>query len=230
MRDLLTVAKIIFVVACVGLVLSVERTLNTLPTMLDAAIEREAELTRQMAQVEISMTRQALMRQLSITSGQVVGEVKAARIDARNEIRATRSETLARVDTILKVTGDGAQRTENLVARAIETTRTDLLSRIDKAASRLDPYTDCDANGLCWQGLVTDNLTSLRYAAREAGKAAPALSKSAQQIADSAAETSMYTAETAKNFATATKPLPWWVRYVPLLGSAASVAMPFLLH
>lgn len=102
------------------------------------------------------------------------------------------------------------------------------------AAARLDYWTDCERNGLCWQGAVTDTLLAARRAALAVDRGVPQMVAAAEASAAGVQRTAEASAATAANLAQLTKPGPRWLRYLGLgLGvaaPAAQVSLPFALR
>jgi hypothetical protein len=101
-------------------------------------------------------------------------------------------------------------------------------------AARLDYWTNCDANGLCWQGAITDTLLAARRAALTVDRVAPRMAEAAEATSASVAATAQASAETAKNIALITKPAPRWARWagitLGIAAPAAQVALPFAVR
>lgn len=189
---------------------------------------KEAAETREMLRGEITETRGSVVAELATTAKMLDRQATATRRETLAEVRALRTDAVQRIDGALAVVDD---RTKgwNRVAPAMES----LLERYeavpDQLATSLAPYTNCEVNSLCWQGLVTDNLFAARVTSRAIGTSVPSAMKSIERASVSAADASLATAGVARNLEKATKPLPWWVRFVPIAGSASQVAVPFVL-
>lgn len=102
------------------------------------------------------------------------------------------------------------------------------------AAARLDYWTDCDANGLCWQGAATDTLLAVRRAALSVDQAMPRIVAAAEGSAAGVQATAQASAQTAENLARITQPGPRWLRYLGfglgLAAPAAQTALPFAVR
>jgi hypothetical protein len=155
-----------------------------------------------------------------------------ARSDARLSDAIERSDVLlsdatSRVDARL---ADATARLDARVGEAID--RAD--RRVAEAASRLDYWTDCEQNGLCWQGMVTDVLTASRRAALTIDRAVPEMVAASQATARSMDATAAASAATARNLAEITRPGPRWLRYLGMglsvAAPASQVAVPFVLR
>lgn len=102
------------------------------------------------------------------------------------------------------------------------------------AAARLDYWTDCQQNGLCWQGAATDVLLAVRRAALSVDQAMPRIVAAAEGSAAGMQATAQASAATAENLARLTQPGPRWLRYLGLglsvAAPASQVALPFVLR
>jgi hypothetical protein len=137
------------------------------------------------------------------------------------------SDATARMDARL---ADATTLLDARVGEAID--RAD--RRVADAASRLDFWTNCEQNGLCWQGMVTDVLTASRRAALTIDRAVPEMVAASQATARSMDATAAASAETARNLAEITRPGPRWLRYLGMglsvAAPASQVAVPFVLR
>lgn len=182
-------------------------------------------------------------------------EVAAAREDLRQELALMRRESLERVDGAIaradQRLAEALERADRRIGEAIAEAHQVSLSAaatLDEAragiadaralgreaGARLDYWTNCDANGLCWQGAATDTLLAVRQAALEIRRAAPEMVQAAQASARGVEATAAASAATAANLAQITRPGPRWLRYVGLglsvAAPASQVALPFALR
>jgi hypothetical protein len=191
-----------------------------------AEIERRADerlgdvlamLDRRLASIE-QRADARLAGAVLATERQVSGAIERADVrlaETLVEVRALREEAQAAV-----------AEARGLIADVRRTHAT--------AAARLDYWTDCDQNGLCWQGAATDTMLAIRRAALSVDRAMPQIVASAEASAQGVKATAQASAQTAENLARITQPGPRWLRYLGLgLGvaaPAAQTALPFVLR
>lgn len=219
------------------LALSVAWTVYILPEMVAGIIADEAEATRQsaraaindalfVAQQEIAATRQETLAVVRSTTVDAKSEITALRADLRAEIGSTRTGALMRLDALTSIFCSQLTETN----RHIGTVMQAYAGIPTVVGERVDEFTDCRRNGLCWQGQISDTLFAARMAARSVATAAPEMAKTAQRIADNSDRTTASTAGMMRNFEQATKPLPWWARLTLQVAPAAGqVALPFVI-
>lgn len=172
---------------------------------------------RRLASIEERADRR-LAGAVLIAERQVAGAVERA--DGRL------AETLVEVRALRLETQSAVSEARGLIAD-VRKTHSDYVRRIDY-------YTDCENNGLCWQGAATDALLAARRAALSVDQAMPRIVAAAEGSAAGVQATAAASAATAANLAELTKPGPRWLRWVGLgLGvaaPAAQVALPFALR
>lgn len=196
-----------------------------------------------------------LVAEVAALREDALGEMAAAREDLRQELALLRQESLERVDGAVaradQRLADALERADKRIGEAIAEAHQVSLSASQtleearagiaevraagqQAASRLDYWTDCQQNGLCWQGALTDSLLSVRQAALEIRRAAPEMAEAARASARGVEATAAASAATAANLAQITRPGPRWLRYLGLglsvAAPASQVALPFVLR
>lgn len=192
----------------------VDHRVAELGWLADARLgEAIAVLDRRLASIEQRATAQ-LAGAVQAAERQVTRGLEAA--DARL------GETLEEV------------RQLRLEAQAAVSEARSLIVDARRAAARFDYWTDCEQNGLCWQGAATDVLLAVRRAALSVDRAMPRIVEAAEGSAAGVQATAQASAQTAENLARLTRPGPRWLRYVGLgLGVAApasQVALPFVVR
>lgn len=191
-----------------------------------AELERRADerlgdalelLDRRLASIEQRADRR-LAAAVQAAERQVAGAAQTA--DARL------AETLVEVRQLRMEAQAAIAETRGLIADVRQSHAT--------AAARLDYWTDCQQNGLCWQGAATDVLLAVRRAALSVDQAMPRIVAAAEGSAAGVQATAQASAQTAENLARLTQPGPRWLRYVGLgLGvaaPAAQTALPFVIR
>jgi len=183
------------------------------------------------------------------------GQISLLRRDAKEELAQTRRELreeieVSRVGLLARADAAGAaidQRTAaiegavvGVLSRATETAAeatallADVRTNQRDFVRRIDYWTDCESNGLCWQGLLTDTLMQTRQSALAIGRAVPDIVRSADGAARGIQATAEASAQTSANLARLTQPGPRWLRYVGLGASVAvpvsQVALPFAVR
>lgn len=208
---------------------SARRTTEELVSLADwhaAQIQRRADerlndaldlLDRRLASIERRADAR-LAGAVQAAERQVAGAVQVA--DARL------GEALSEVRNLREGTQAAVAEARGLIADVRQSHAT--------AAARLDHWTDCEQNGLCWQGAATDTLLAIRRAALSVDRAMPQIVASAEASAQGAQATAQASAETAANLARITQPGPRWLRYLGLglnvAAPAAQTALPFVLR
>lgn len=144
-----------------------------------------------------------------------LGSAEARLGEAIAEVRQLRLETQAAV-----------AEARGLIADVRQTHAT--------AAARLDYWTDCEQNGLCWQGAATDVLLAVRRAALSVDQAMPRIVAAAEGSAAGMQATAQASAQTAENLARITQPGPRWLRWagigLGIAAPAAQTALPFVVR
>lgn len=176
-------------------------------------------------------------------------EVAALRVDLRGEVRATRSDVLRRVDGLELLVDDHATRLEMIASSEIQQTRRELFSELRPAVGeavdlmatyravparvgeRLEPWTNCNGNGACWQAQFTAALGATRSAIGQVAQSAPRVAASVERSAVASERATAATAAAMSNIAEVTKPLPRYIR-IPLqiMGPTAPLWLPFTVR
>lgn len=164
-------------------------------------------------------------------------DARLASIDRRIADAVTRADA-----RLVDVTERADAHAANTVAEVqairadLSATITDVRSAVADAraaAHRFDYWTNCEVNGLCWQGALTDTLMATRRAALTVDQSVPRMVAAAEASAAGVRATAEASAQTAQNLATLTKPAPKWVRWLGyglgVAAPAAQVALPFAL-
>lgn len=159
----------------------------------------------------------------------VTGAVQAAERQVARGLQAADArlaETLAEVRQLRIEAQAAVSETRGLIADVRQSHAT--------AAARLDYWTDCQQNGLCWQGAATDVLLAVRRAALSVDQAMPRIVAAAEGSAAGMQATAQASAQTADNLARITQPGPRWARYLGLglsiAAPAAQTALPFVIR
>lgn len=173
-------------------------------------------LNRRLASIE-QRADIVLSRAVRSAESQVASAVRTADsrlVDALEEVRQIRAETQLAVAEARGLISD-VRRTH------------------EEAAKRLDYWTNCEQNGLCWQGVATDTMLAVRRAALSVDRAMPQIVASAQASAQGVQATAQASAQTAENLAKLTQPGPRWLRYLgvgmSIAAPASQIALPFVL-
>ena len=186
-----------------------------------ALADEQLSLLRRDAREEIAQTRRELRREIALSRAGLLGRADAA--GAAIDQRAAAIEQAA-VGLLSRAT-DTATEAAALLAEA-RTHQRDFVRRIDY-------WTDCESNGLCWQGLLTDTLMQTRQSALAVGRAVPDIVLAADGAARGIQATAEASAQTSLNLARLTQPGPRWLRWVGLGASvavpASQVAMPIVI-
>lgn len=174
------------IVLCGGLTVTVDK----LPGMIDAAIAREGEATRQAARTAIAEAEDAVKGEITETRRQAIAEIRETRALALGEAQAWRRDALIRVDRGLRLADARSASIEmRLDAQASALTRpaAELLGVYRELpaelGARLDPWTDCEGNGACWQAQATALLGASRATAGEVARTARVIQETAPAIA-----------------------------------------------
>lgn len=161
-------------------------------------------------------------------SGQAIGVMDRRLAGVSRDTRAAVADLTSVLDSRL----GAANGSVELAASSFAQTNRELtgaLADARTAARRLDYWTDCTNNGLCWQGAITDTLLSVRRAALRVDGAVPQIVSAAEGASRGVQDTAAASAMTAQNLAAITRPAPRWARYVGLgLGIAAPAAVTVL--
>ncbi|GIU74778.1 MAG: hypothetical protein KatS3mg004_1865 [Bryobacteraceae bacterium] len=185
----------------------------------------------------------------------LTAQVDILREDARAELAATRRDVLAQTEMALRLAdqrlADAIERADNRTGEALaEAHRVSVsaASLLDEAragvaearaggreaAARIDYWTDCERNGLCWQGAMTDTLLAGRRAALAIDRAMPQIVAATEASAAGVHQTAAASAQTAANLARLTQPGPRWLRYLGIglsvAAPASQVALPFVVR
>ena len=182
----------------------------------------QVSLLRRDAREELAQTRRELREEIAISRAGLLGRADAAgaAIDQRTAVIEQ-----AAVGLLTRAT-DTATAAAALLAD-VRTNQRDFVRRIDY-------WTDCESNGLCWQGLLTDTLMQTRQSALAIGRAVPDIVRAADGAARGIEATAEASAQTSANLARLTQPGPRWLRYVGLGASVAvpvsQVALPFAVR
>jgi hypothetical protein len=209
------------------------RRWRSLPEELIAVTDSRAAEAVALADEQISLLRRNAREELAQT-----------RRELREEIAISRVGLLARADAagaaIDQRTAAIEQAAVGLLSRATDTATEAAALLADVRANqrdfvrRIDYWTDCEQNGLCWQGLLTDTLMQTRQSALAIGRAVPDIVRSADGAARGIQATAEASAQTSANLARLTQPGPRWLRYVGLGASIAvpvsQVALPFAVR
>lgn len=186
-----------------------------------ALTDEQLSLLRRDAREEIARTRRELRDEIEITRAGLLGRADAAgaAIDQRTAVIEQAAVGLL----------DSWQGAANEATALLADARTNQAGFV----RRLDYWTDCQANGLCWQGLLTDTLMQTRQSALAVGRAVPDIVRAADGAARGIQATAEASAQTSANLARLTQPGPRWLRWVGLGASvavpASQVAMPIVI-
>jgi hypothetical protein len=209
------------------------RRWRSVPEELIAVADARAAEAVALADEQISMLRRDAREELAQT-----------RRELREEIQVSRVGLLARADAAGAAIDQRTAAIEGAVvgvlSRATETAAeatallADVRTNQRDFVRRIDYWTDCESNGLCWQGLLTDTLMQTRQSALAIGRAVPDIVRSADGAARGIQATAEASAQTSANLARLTQPGPRWLRYVGLGASVAvpvsQVALPFAVR
>ncbi len=152
----------------------------------------------------------------------------------RSDLRATSKEYLQVASQKADVAMDLADSRAGQAVQALNERATDVTvpladtlreyQRVPAVVGeRLDPWTNCNGNGACWQAQFTASLGSARYTMGQIARAAPTITESVKLSTLAAQQTAQSAAITAQNAAQITKPGPAWMRW---LGTGLTVAVP----
>jgi len=181
------------------LVTTTRHVVEQLPDRLDQTIAREMDKTRADLRVEV--------RHLA---GQASSQITAARELADKHL--TEIEKL--LDHRLSELQGSLEREVAKVTDPAGSLLEQSNLAMETVGKRLDFYTNCDANGFCWQGLVTDSLVSARYMMRSVGMAAPEVSKNLEAVSSNIVKLSNEAAEISEDIHTITdritRPKKWY--------------------
>lgn len=196
----------------------VQRQVSILPNMLDNAITREGQATRQ-----------AILSAVTDTRNELVTESIGLRIDLDGHVNTTQDlldRHLTRIEN------------EDLAPIATQATATlksyqDLAQTYqqipEQVANAMRPYWECKGNGNCWPAGITATLGGAKMAFGETAQAArridafmPEALQIVKRIGDNSNNTAAASARVMSNLAAATKPLPRWFRVTVGVGAAAA--------
>jgi hypothetical protein len=180
-----------------------KRTVGALPEVLDRAIEREGNATRALAARvaldaqqavvgEVRESRGAVLAQVDRLGGQVIREVAATRTAAELVSYKALDISNSRAGELL---AEMAAARRELVAVAAPPTvaLTKALDGIDRNRQqlfdRIDPWTDCEGNGACWQAQGTALLGAARVTAGRTSQTMEAVRLATPKIADNVEKT-----------------------------------------
>lgn len=193
-----------------------------LPRLSDH-IQVETTRWRTDTQNELHATRQELLTKVDDIRGDF--RYFVSRTDTRissiernlfQEVAAIRQDTFTRVDSI---------HNELIPVRDSALVLAKTYNDIPKVVGeRLDPWTDCKANGLCWQGQLSDTLFAVRTSSRAVGENAGVVASNFTTLSNNFAIASgVFTRDfpvitsnlssTAQNINTMTKP-KWYDRLI----------------
>lgn len=189
--------------AVYGEVLSARLAIELLPGQIAPVVDRHAG--------RITDTADARLASIQADVKEIVGTtVQAAQSSVDGTLQRV-DVALARIAALQEDISPGVQ---HLAAAA---------ARVDHIASRVDEVAavnlNCRGNGACWPARITGILGGTNVllgesaqAARRFDAALPVFLAGVDRIVSNSDESTAATARVMKNFATATKPLPAWVR------------------
>lgn len=160
-NDFLNAAKGVCFI-CIG-VFFIVATVNVTETA--HMVQKEVPAIREDARTEIQVTRKELLGEVAAVRSDIQAIARLA--DGRllsiqrgtiKEIQDTRKDAFQRVDAIHK---DILPVRDGIVL--LSTTYNALPAEI---GARLDPFTDCKKNALCWQYQISDTMLASRTASR----------------------------------------------------------------
>lgn len=169
---------------------------------VDGAVAREADRTRELVDRQVG----GLRTDLRDLGGQALSAVDARLASMEGKLDGQLTALNGTVQSeISKVADPGAVLLENY-------------SRLPaQFEDRFDYFLNCENNGFCWQGLVTDYLVSGRYAAKEMALALPKVTENVNTITK---ESAGVAADVHKFTTEFTKPQPWWKKIIRTAGDS----------
>jgi len=144
----------------------------------------------QIAQNEMQATRVLLKEQIDALRTETLGEVNKIHtglnssvikiVDvADNRLGAIQKDTFSQVDTLNKTVDRQLSETNKSVNTLI-TAYADIPKTV---GARFEPFTNCEANGLCWQNQASDALLAIRTSSRATSEAMGSITTTMPQIA-----------------------------------------------
>jgi len=157
------------------------RMIDEVPDVVDAALAREAELTRGELSDQSALWRRLVASESSRARAAAVAESAAWRVATETQLAGARIDLRDAIDRQGAAVLATVRPTTEAATAALDEYR--MVPRI--IGARLDPWTDCKGNGACWQAQTTALLGASRVTAGEASKAARSINAAVPSIVQS---------------------------------------------
>ena len=141
-------------------------------------------------QSELRETREMANRQITGFRGDAMNKITEVQANLNKEVNGLAKVADSRLDkiqdgTLNAVVGLSKNVNAQLTTtnRTLDTLATAYINIPKTIGSRIDYYTDCDKNGLCWQGQITDSMLAWRKSSRDTSSAMDSINKTVPMIA-----------------------------------------------
>lgn len=221
-----TVAALQISSACLRLAAVVE----SMPVLIDRAIERESELTRKQVLGRLDAAANGII----LESRQYRKSLDSHLSSALSEVSLGREQAVQSVDR-LQGSIDSALAIVDNHAGGFRQDLSPLISNYAEIPAQVKqafrPYWDPKGNPAAWPVQATAALGAARATLGEASRTMKVIRETAPALAENSTRTSEETAHLMHNLAETFKPLPKYLR-IPLAIAApsAQVATPFILR
>jgi hypothetical protein len=190
------------------------RIIDEVPDVVDAALAREAELTRGELADESALWRRLVASESGRARAAAVAESAAWRVATEAQLTGARVDLRDAIDRQGAALVATVRPTTEAATAALDEYR--MVPRI--IGARLDPWTDCKGNGACWQAQTTALLGASRVTAGEASRAARSINAAVPSIVASVDTTTA-------NVARLTRPDSLKMRILKILAPIAGGAV-----
>ena len=152
---------------------------RTVVKQVPTVVQNELQQTRILVDQQMTGLRADTMGKITEVQKNLNHEVNGLAVLADSRIGKIQIKTFDAVDNLSKNL-DGQLTVTNKSVSALTTAYAKIPENI---GSRIDYYTDCDKNGLCWQGQFTDSLLAARKSSRDTSVAMDSISKTVPLMA-----------------------------------------------
>jgi hypothetical protein len=165
-RDALVCVLLISLVFLVFQIRSTVKTADKVVAVTPLILQNELQLTREAVHDELQQTRDFTGEQVSTLTRTADKRLGSIQHDLNNQITGFRGDVTDYVNWAVYDLNSQLTETNKSVAKL-----TDAYADLPKTVGdRLDPYTDCKNNALCWQNQFTDTLFAVRTTSRDVSK------------------------------------------------------------